>query len=251
MDSERITGYLKRIGLDDFDQTEPNRWHVTFPCDTHDIESFHVEIYLTNDWATFSSIVIKSMYGDHLSDYYDFLFRLNHYINGLKFALTPDGEAILIQAERHVSELTHERFKEVFEQLLYFYIEWYPRLVEYAADDFKLKFRKRPRKEGLIKQLLSSLIDPGESGDPPRLIGSDIPVQGEVQVSSSLSDEEQGAIEKTIVFEVKIQGQSRRMDFLHQSADKDLKPVFTEVIRKLADELEVDPEKIRQQILRS
>lgn len=180
--AQKISEFLKDSGLNRFERLDPSRWVVSVSCDAPEVERFVVDIYLMDNWISFTSIVITNLRGEKLAEFYELLFRLNYYLNGLKFAISTDGGVITLQLELDdAQDLNFERFQSIFRGFTLFYWEWYPKLVQ-AAVELKLKFRQTQEKtwiDGMLGSLTNSsedirfrLGDTERKQATPQLIGN-------------------------------------------------------------------------------
>jgi hypothetical protein len=153
----RLDKFLKKIGILDYEITEPNRWIVTIPIHTEIVESFAIDIYQTDGWISFTSVVMENLSGKNLPHFYELLFRLNHFLNGLKFSVDFNGEYITLQTETDSTEFDIDRLKNVLQQFIMFYTNWYPALINIASE-YDLTYRKPTKKQSIVDKMLNSIV---------------------------------------------------------------------------------------------
>lgn len=153
----RIDNFLRQLGLSEYEVPEPNRWPVTIPVNTDEVENFVLDIYLTDGWISFTSVAMENLSGSNLVSYYELLFRLNSFLNGLKFTVDLNGSYIALQAESDITDFDLDHLRNVIQRFMFFYTEWFPRLVE-IADENGLKFRNLTKKQTMVDKMLQKLI---------------------------------------------------------------------------------------------
>jgi hypothetical protein len=153
----RVENFLRQLGLAEYEIPEPNRWLVTVPVNSPEVESFELDIYQTNGWISFTSVAMENLSGENLVNYYELLFRLNSFLNGMKFAVDLNGAYIALQTEEEVTDFDLEHLQNIIQRFSFFYSEWFPRLVEIAREN-GLKFRKSSRKQTEVDKMLQTLI---------------------------------------------------------------------------------------------
>lgn len=138
---------------------ESNRWLISIKLvGSAEVEEFVVEIFLMDDWISFTSLVLTNLEGENISSFYEFLFRMSSYLNGFKFGITPDGEFITIQTELNNRNLNIDSFFDTLKWFSTFYIQWYPVILD-SAYKLHLKFRKAQNRT--VDDLMGELIGVG------------------------------------------------------------------------------------------
>jgi hypothetical protein len=152
-----LSRFLRKVGLQNYEIPEPNRWVVTIPLHDSEVDYFTLDIYQSADWISFTSVVMENVSGNRLHSFYELLFRLNHFLNGLKFAIDFEGRYITLQTEIDISEFDIDSLKNVIQQFIFFYTNWYSTLVRIAAEN-KLKYRKPTKKLRIVDKMMQKVI---------------------------------------------------------------------------------------------
>ena len=152
-----ITGLLGRLRIVDFDNSEPNRWIFHDSGEGDDAEEFTIEIYQSDGWVTFTSVIMINLQGGKLAQFYEALFRLNHYLNGFKLGVTTNGDYITLQTDMNIAHLDLVQLKNTLLQFRAFYSQYYSSIVEFAQE-LGLKFRKSTRKPSAADIMWNRLI---------------------------------------------------------------------------------------------
>jgi hypothetical protein len=153
----RVENFLRQLGLTEYEIPEPNRWLVTVPLNTNEVENFELDIYQTDGWISFTSVAMENLSGTNLVHYYELLFRLNSFLNGLKITVDLNGAYIALQTESDVTDFDLEHLRNIIQRFSIFYSEWFPRLIE-IAQEYGLKFRKPSKKQSMVDKMLQKLI---------------------------------------------------------------------------------------------
>ena len=95
-------------------------------------------------------------YGE-LVHYYELLFRLNSFLNGLKFAIDLNGSYIALQTEADITDFDLDHLRTIIQRFSFFYSEWFPQLMGLAREH-GLNFRKSGRKPAIVDEMLQTLI---------------------------------------------------------------------------------------------
>jgi len=120
------------------------------------VENFNIDVLLMNDSISFSSILFRNISGTKARQFYELLLRYSSYLNELKFAVTPDGRYVTIQAEADLSGLNQDLFFRLFTRFIKFYNYTYPVLID-TLEALDLGIKRKGDK--LIDSHLDRMID--------------------------------------------------------------------------------------------
>lgn len=147
----------KRGSIEVKEYPESDRWLVRAYLSDSEVEYFEVGIYLMNDWLSFDSVILDNISGKQSHRFYEVLLRYSSFINGLKFAVSPNGEYVTLQTELHLTNLDERSFSDVFKRFAIFYIQVYPGILN-IAELLGLSFSKKTDKkvDSMFDQLASA-----------------------------------------------------------------------------------------------
>ncbi|RME55876.1 hypothetical protein D6779_11695 [Candidatus Parcubacteria bacterium] len=169
--------FLASIGLRDFEVVEPGRWSVFIPLDSPDLEGFTIDIYVCDNWISFTSVVFDNIAGSNARHFFEMILRLNYYLVGLKMGVDITGKFITLQTEIATTDFDRDKLVQVIGRFVWFFSDWYPKLlhiIEKYGITFRRPSRRKTKTDSMLKEVIvSEVLSLSNERSATKHLGSD------------------------------------------------------------------------------
>ncbi|PSR16885.1 hypothetical protein C8255_15560 [filamentous cyanobacterium CCP3] len=139
---------------------EQDRWLITIPVGSQNIEGFSIEIFLEDPWVSFSSLIMKNLQGQKVSDFYEAIALLSSYLNSLKISIDPENDYIVLQHDVDLDSLNNQKeqyIRKIFNLFYEFFEKYYPDLIKLATN-LSLQYRTEHSRKSEASDFVKHMI---------------------------------------------------------------------------------------------